>query len=100
MINNPQGIFLFIRNYKMIFQNDKSIILSILTHTHTQKSESYNNIFQTFNKLFTTKGYYFLRFLSLKGVFFICKTNLSPNLAFSLCKRKSQINRLFFLIRN
>ena len=39
MVNYPQGIFLFIRDNKMIFQNDKSIILSILTHTHTEIRE-------------------------------------------------------------
>lgn len=68
MINKTQEIFVFIRDGKMIFQNEKSNGLSILTNTHTQVIRELSQS--------TTKGYYFMKFLSLKGVFFLCKTNL------------------------
>lgn len=63
MIDKTQYIFAFIRDNKMIFQNDKSIVSYILTHT--QESADYNKISQSNNKLFTTKGYYFHKFISL-----------------------------------
>ena len=51
------------------------------THTHTQESASYE-IYNIFKLSFDSKGFYYTKFTSLKGVFYLCKTNLAPNWRF------------------
>lgn len=46
--------------------------------SYTNKSASYSYKSKNVKKIFSTKGYSFRMLLFLKGVFFLCKSNIHP----------------------
>lgn len=47
-------------------------------NTHTKESASYESNPKNNKLSFNPKGNYYTKFTSLKGVFFLCRTNLAP----------------------
>lgn len=70
MIDKTQYIFAFIRDNKMIFQNDKSIVSYILTHTHR-------------NQRIITKYHSLINFLRQKAIIFINLYHLKESSSFA-----------------
>lgn len=75
MIDKTQYIIAFIRDNKMIFQNDKSIVSYILTHTHTHTHRNLRIIIKYHSLI--------INFLRQKAIIFINLYHLKESSSFA-----------------